>query len=167
MRPGQQRKPAMTQTPKADQEVTPKQTVVRKERVPLGTHRLKLSAPLREGYHRRWVNDVPGRIMAFEAAGYQFVIKEAAPIIGEGHDLSQSEGVGSRVSYYVGTQETGQPMMAYLMEIPQEWYDEDQAVKLGKIKETEAAMRTGEDGQGRPGVDGRYIPREGIKIDKR
>jgi hypothetical protein len=31
-------------------------------------------------------------------------------------------------------------MRTYLMEIPQEWYDEDQAVKRAKLDETERAI---------------------------
>lgn len=140
-------------------------TAKRRERIPLNRNRMKLSVPSRPGYVRRWVNDVPGRLYNFERAGYEFVT-DPDLIVGEGDDVSQRPGVGSVVSRMVGSIEaTGQPLRAYLMEIPQEYYDEDQAVKAAEVDERENAMRRGQDSQGSPGDGARYIPKTPIKIE--
>jgi hypothetical protein len=50
------------------------------------------------------------------------------------------------------------------MQIDKDLYDSDQQAKIRDIEETEAALKRGQDIKGAPGVDGRYIPREGISI---
>jgi hypothetical protein len=112
----------------------------RKERVPLGVRRQKLAAPVEPGYQYRWMNDGwqkdPNRIAAAEAGGYVHV-----------------EGVEPRV---VGSNDTGKPIIARLMRIPQELYDEDQAEKQREIDEKEQAVNDGSFGT-TPG-DKRYVP---------
>lgn len=138
----------------------------RKERVPLGILRQKLKADQREGYSRRWINDKPGRLDDAVAAGYEFVKDPDNGLkIGEGNDVSQIGGVGSVVSRIVGQHEDGRPMKAYLMEVDKDLWDEDQAAKMQALDEKEASIQRGQDDQGRPGRDGRYVPTTGIKID--
>src|SRR5574343_700072 len=138
----------------------------RRKRVPVGVPRLKLNAPNREGYVRRWVNDDNTRLKDFEEGGYQYVYGAKAGDAA-GNDVTAREGLDSRVSRVVGKKDDGSPLTAYLMEIRQDWYDEDQLAKMRIIDEKEAQMRRGEDSQGgRPGHDGRYVPREGITIER-
>lgn len=99
-------------------------------RIPLGTPRQKLTYPSREGYVRRWLNDQRNRIHDAELAGYQFVEEE-------------QDGRQVKVSRLVGSKEDGSPMMAYLMEIRQEFYDADQAEKQKPIDEFDAQLRRG------------------------
>ena len=99
----------------------------RSKRVPLGTPRAKMHADKRPGYVRYWFNDKPGRIVAAQDAGYQFVM----------------ESGDQKRQMNVGTGEAGQPLQAYLMEIPEEFYKEDQALKQVPLDEFETAINGG------------------------
>ena len=143
----------------------PKTISKRKERVPLGILRQKLRAEQREGFSRRWINDKPGRLDDAVSAGYSFVSDPDDGLkIGDGNDASQIGGVGTVISRTVGVHEGGRPMRAYLMEIDQETYDEDQEEKTRQVDEKEDSIRRGHDNQGRPGDGSRYVPSAGIKI---
>lgn len=139
----------------------------RRQRIPVGVPRLKLNAPNKEGYVRRWVNDDNTRLQDFEAGGYSFVHNVQAGDARGANDITARESVDSRVSRVVGKNEDGTPLRAYLMEIRKDWYDEDQRAKQARIDEQEAQMRRGADSEGnQPGRDGRYVPREGITIEQ-
>ncbi len=128
----------------------------RRARVPLGDPRPKMAAPQRLGYHRRWINDAGDRLRAAEDAGYQFVEDE--------HEVDES-GRGVRRSMTVGTKEDGSPLRAFLMEIRNEFYEADQAVKQAKIDEVDAAMRRGDVRGAQPqDQDKFYVPAEGIRV---
>lgn len=101
-------------------------------RVPLGTRNV-LKPPNRKGFVRRIVNDEPGRIQQFEAAGYRIVQKNipvADPKIGKGLDP------GSITKLSVGGE-----TKAVLMEIKEEYYKEDQKAKQDKILLAENDMK--------------------------
>ena len=68
------------------------------------------------------------------------------------------------VSRIVGSHENGSPMSAYLMEIKQEWRDEDVAEKAKAAANIDEQIRggTADDG-GEFGNEHRYIPDDGIK----
>lgn len=68
---------------------------------------------------------------------------------------AKSQDLGVKTSRIVGAKEDGQAMSAYLMEIPVEWYDEDQKVKQRPLDEFEAALK------GKPTIEGGYTPRSG------
>jgi len=104
----------------------------RPERVPLGTRNV-LTAPKRPGYVRRFVNDEPGRIQQFEAAGYS-VVKEDVQV-GDpkaGKNLKPGSGVSLPV---------GGGTDAVLMEIKEEFYKEDQKAKQDRILMSENDMK--------------------------
>jgi hypothetical protein len=131
----------------------------RKQRVPLGVPRTKLTTPQRQGYKRRWINDDgKGRLQNALAGGYSYV---------EDPDLQVGEDGGgdrpdSRVSRIVGRGEGGKPLRAFLMEIPSELYQEDQASKQAALDEVDRAIR-----KGRLVTDGeehRYVPDGGKAI---
>lgn len=82
-------------------------------RKPFGNRDQKLAYPSRPGYHRHWFNDDPGRVMQAEAAGYVHVTTER----------------GDNVKMVVGIGRGGQPQVAFLMEVRQEWFDEDMAAQ--------------------------------------
>ena len=83
--------------------------VSRENRKPFGNMQQKLYWPKRAGFQRYWFNDHPGRIASALAAGYAHVKDEN----------------GRPVSRTVGTMKSGAGMVAYLMEIPEEWYNDD------------------------------------------
>jgi len=120
----------------------------RPARKPFGSMSLKLDYPQREGFHRHWFNDIPGRVGRALEAGYEHV---------KGHD-------GKPVSRTVGTAEGGGALTAFLMEIPEEWYNQDMAQEQRVIDDKEAAMKRGvADG---PEGEGQYVPKQGIKISQ-
>lgn len=122
----------------------------RKTRKPFGSRSQKLAYEAREGFHRHWFNDVPGRIMDAHDAGYEHV----------------KDKEGKNVSRPVGVNDAGNVMMAFLMETPEEFYKEDMAAQQSRADETDRAVRRGEL-EGAPGKDGRYVPSQGIKIGTR
>lgn len=126
----------------------------RKRRVPLGVPRARLAVNNREGYVRRWINDRDGRILRAQSAGYNFVNRGDVQFVDS--DVCNTDAI-SKVVDSDGTK-------AFLMEISQEFYDEDQKEKGKLVDMTEEALRQGIDSHGAPGRDGRYIPAEGIKI---
>jgi len=126
----------------------------RKKRVALGVPRSRLAVSTRKGYVRRWINDQDGRILRAQEGGYNFVTSEESEF--RDADTCNRDPVCKEVNSD-GTK-------GYLMEISQEFYDEDQIEKKKLTDITEEALRTGEDSHGKPGLDGRYIPSEGIKI---
>lgn len=146
----------------------------RRRKIPLGKPRMKLSLSDEQlryfqarGEKTRWFNDEPGRLEEAEDVGYRFVTKKelVTAAIGDG-DATEREGLDSRVSRVVGARDFGEPIIAYLMAQQIDDYEEDQATKMAIVKKREDAMKQGVDDQGAPGRDGRYIPKQGIKITK-
>lgn len=127
------------------------QTSAKRPRRRLGGSTLALDAEQRKGYRRRWVNDEPGRIAEFQQAGYAHVDDESlrSKFPAEGHISTQVGG-------------TSGPMVAYLMEQKEEYYDEDQAAKQAEIDKIDEQLLRGNPA-GKLG-DGGYIPEEGITI---
>lgn len=99
-------------------EVVTKERPKRKERNSITGTRTKLSIQGEEpGFHYAWINDE--NVGTAEDAGFEFV--SHAVKIGNKHiDVSQMQG--AKVSRNVGG-----GVIAYLMRIPQEFYDEDMA----------------------------------------
>jgi hypothetical protein len=115
-------------------------------RKPFGTMEQTMAYPKREGFHRHWFNDVKDRISRAQEAGYEHV---------KGKD-------DKNTSMVVGVAEGGGPLHAFLMEIPQEWYNEDMAAQQKIVDDREAVIKRGE--ADRQEGDGRYVPSQGIKI---
>lgn len=84
-------------------------------------------------YHYRFVNDTGSRIDLFKQAGYEFV-NDTELTIGDSRVSDPSDlGYAKRVISNDGT-------TSFLMKIPKEFYDEDQAAKAQQLEEQEAAM---------------------------
>lgn len=122
----------------------------RAARIPLGVQRLKLTSSSRLGYVRRWINDDGIRVAAAQKGGYDFVRREGS--------AAQSTDPGDYVSQVVGRMESGTPLRAFLMEIREEWFLEDQAAKQLEVDKREQQIKRGEL-EGKPGVDGVYLPK--------
>ena len=118
----------------------------RRARVPLGIKQSNLIASARAGYQRRWVNDTPGRLQQAIEGGYEHVSQDPT---------AKSQDLGVKTSRIVGTKEDGTAMQAFLMEIPADWYEEDQKAKQKPLDEFEQALK------GKPAIEGAYIPRSG------
>lgn len=111
----------------------------RRRRASTGGFHLRLKTPEREGFHRRWFNDEPGRLAEAEDLAYSHVCDPGL----------QSDSPDSRVRKHVGIGKGGQPLYAYLMETPIEEYRAGQAEKEEAHASFEAAIRRGEDHTGR------------------
>lgn len=100
----------------------------RRNRKPFGNQDAKLNYPEREGYHRHWFNDVPGRLMRAQEAGYEQV----------------NDGNGQPVHMVVGVARGGGALTAYLHEIPLEDYQEDMAANDSEVYDRLGAIQRGE-----------------------
>ena len=120
---------------------------VRPARKPFGSMEQKLAYPARPNFHRHWFNDAGNRISRAQEAGYEHV----------------EDNSGKRVSKIVGTADgSGGPLVAFLMEIPEEWYHVDMREQQAQIDARENTIKQGalESQEG----DGRYVPAQGISI---
>lgn len=111
----------------------------RRRRGSVGGFHLKLSAPERKGFIRRWVNDTPGRIASMEELAYTHVTEPGI----------KSDSPDSRVRRLVGTQANGAPLHAYLMETPLEEYQQGIEEKEELHRVVDEAIRAGRDATGR------------------
>ena len=127
----------------------------RRRRASVGGHALKLDAPARPGFVRRFFNDVGNRLAEADALGYDFV--EDAGI--QTHDPS------SRINRLAGTQASGAPLKTYLMETPAELYAEGVAEKEARNAAVDEAIRAGQDSTGQHQSDG-YVGQGSIKRDR-
>jgi len=132
----------------------------RKKRVPLGVPRQRLAVTGRPGFKNRWINDIDGRVDRALEGGYALVQREDAEFK-DSDTANRNDDLGGAISKIVNSDGT----KAYLMEISTSMYNADQVTKRRALNETEDALRQGADSNGgKPGADGRYVPREGIKI---
>jgi len=104
----------------------------RKKRIPVGVKQYKLKSEHSEGKVGRWVNDVGDRLKRFQRGGYEHVDDPDA--------TESSDGLGSKKCKIVDSA-TG--LKAYLMEIDQELYDEDQEVKQAELDKVDNRIKTG------------------------
>ena len=130
-------------------------------RVSLGAHRykLQLSDADMQGFKKRhmvprWINDRDGRIQAALGGGWKFVKPEDAPSLGEGAIHQGNSDEGSRVSKIVSRGEP--PVRAYLMEIWDQYYKEDQDAKEANLRKIDEALSVGQ--AGGAAVENQYGP---------
>ena len=95
-----------------------------------------VAGELDKNFQYRFVNDTGSRISNFQAAGYEFV-EDADLRVGDSRVFDPS----STGSAKVVTSNNG--IKSYLMCIRKEWYNEDQANKLSRLKEQEDTMKQG------------------------
>lgn len=109
-------------------------TEERPKRVPVSGNRQILSVyGIPTNLHPRWVNDEPGRVDQFLRAGYTFWTDKNVRV-GE-RTVNTGENVGS-----VTTLNVGGGIVAYLMVLDKDLYDQDQRDKQKAIDSQEAAM---------------------------
>lgn len=131
-----------------DDEV-PARIVTRETRKPFGTKEQKMAREPIPGFHIHWFNDVPGRIDRAKESGYEHVLdKNNCP-----------------ERLVVGKSEEGTPIYAYLMKIPQTWYDDDMAAQQADVDRIDHQIRRGVLNQSPD--ENRYVPENrGIKISQ-
>lgn len=113
--PRRGRPPRAPEAVSVQEDVTPRAS--RRKRGSTGGFALKLQAPERPGYVRRFVNGDPARIQRFqEDLGYTMV----NDVAGEGN--ARTDGLGTRIARHAGKDENGKPFQTYLMETPIEDY---------------------------------------------
>ena len=95
-----------------------------------------LAAP-HKGFHLHWINDVGTNLQEMLAKGYTFV---------EDNSSIESDDLGRRNSLQVS--KNGPPITAYLMEIPEELYQDDQLQKERSILRVEDQLRLADVGKG-------------------
>ncbi len=111
-------------------------------RVPVASNR----APLvvkgfdHENFSGRWVSDENDRLAAFLEGGYEFVTRGMISSAGEA-TVESSKGMDSRIS-----KSGGQGVTLYLMRLPRNLYDEDQAVKARNVDQIEKSMKSPQPG---------------------
>ncbi len=115
-------------------------------RVPFGSRSQRLAAPRREGFHRHWFNDIPGRIEKALRSGYKMVIdvdgKPMQRVVGVGQDFKALHG--------------------FYMEIPVEWYVKDMRESRKSADDLEMTIRQGKLGN----VEKQYTPKSGIEYEE-
>lgn len=123
----------------------------RRRRKPLGTTEQKLARPHNKGFVRRWLNDTPGRVERAKEAGYRHVRTD--------------DGEKSPEVAVVGVSEDGSPLHAYLMEIPEKYYKEDQLEKERPLAEFDKVLKRGNiTGADPKDTESYYVPDEGISV---
>lgn len=120
-----------------------KRTEGRPARKPVSQVRV-LSAPQKDGYVRRFVNDVPGRIKIFKEGGW-------TPVIEDGIDTADQSRMAESPLGSIYTRHVGNNVNAILMEIPEEFYKEDQKAKMQKLSMDEKAILTQQSIEGQYG----------------
>lgn len=128
----------------------------RRRRASVGGHALKLQAPSRPGFTRRWMNDDGNRIAQADELAYDHVCDPDA----------KSSDVGSRVSRLVGTKANGEPLRAYLMETPDELYAEGVAEKEAHNRQIDDAINAGVDSTGQIGPKSETYGQGSIERDR-
>jgi hypothetical protein len=140
---------------------------LRKSRIPAGIPSANLTFPSRDGYKRRVMVDRPGRLEKAYQGGWRFVMKDSikTPLPQE-LKVTTRDGQDARVCQVVGSHKDGTAMLGFLMEIPEELWQEDQDAKMNKLDLLESGMRQGQ----LPGEDTSELTTLGhtpIKIEHR
>ncbi len=107
-----------------------------RKRIPLGEQHRLASVAKPAGYMDRWFNDVDGRILKAQKAGYEFIDRDGSIVKEKDDRFQDPDWQNSAMS-----QPVGGGITAYLMRVKKEFYDEDQAVKQAKIDTQENQMR--------------------------
>jgi hypothetical protein len=111
----------------------------RPKRIPISGNRDILAVKnIPTGKVGRWVNDVDDRVLKFRQGGWEFVTDKSLTV-GE-KTVESSSATGATISRQVGTKKNNEPLIAYLMVIAREWYDEDQARKQEEVDSSEESI---------------------------
>lgn len=135
--------------PAAPQEAAPIPVATRRKRSSLTTG-LKLHAPERPGFVRRFANDKGNRLAELGELGYSFV---------EDRTIA-THGTGTRTNRLAGTQDGGAPLKTYLMETPVELWEQGMREKEEERAAVDLAINQGRDPSGETDPNHSYRPGE-------
>lgn len=124
---------------------------LRRKRASTGGLKLKLEAPKREGFVRRFVLNDPSRIIAMQELGYQFADAD-----------TRTDGLGKRIERHAGKDESGAPQRLILMETPVSEYAVGVTEKEEHLKPFEQALRAKRDTTGK--LEDAYEPANSSSI---
>ncbi len=126
-----------------------------RERTPdLGGQQLKLSVRGEvPGHHLYWENDEDGKIEQLLFDGFDFV---APGEVQRASDLVVDMDLANRVSRYVGRQQDGSPLRAYLMKCPNEIWEARQVAAQHQVNEWDEQIRQG---RMKPQDSRQYVPK--------
>lgn len=93
------------------------------------------------GFVLRWINDERDRVPRSEFMGWTFVLRTEVALSEK--VFPPNKDMGDKIAVYVGANEGGQPMRAFLMKIPQEGYDQIMRRKHAQDDMIEDAIRRG------------------------
>lgn len=106
----------------------------RPKRVPMAGNRDVLTVQGKDpNYHYHYFSDIDTRIQKALAAGYEFVDAKDVKLAVSAVDATSDMGS-------VAKKVVGNGTVAYLMRIPMEWYNEDQAAKQKDLDSKLAGM---------------------------
>ena len=113
---------------------TPSSASARPKRTPISGRNILTVKGKEAGFEYRIVNDSGDRIEMFKDAGWELVDSKDVTVGDRRVDRTTSEGSKAQVSVGGGTK-------AFVMRIPKEFYDEDQAAKNKRIDALEESMK--------------------------
>ena len=135
----------------------PVPATARKRRAKVGGHALKLKAPKRPGYERRFAIAKPERIAELEELGYTVVSDPSIPSTGLGSGTVQRPaGIGAN----------GAHNNHILMETPDELYAQGVAELEEHNSQIDKAIRAGRDVTGRLTQDETYGGQGSIRTER-
>lgn len=107
----------------------------RAKRTPINGRNVLVATGTEPGYKYRFVNDTGDRVETFRERGWEIV--DAAGVKLGDRRVELGSTLGSKAQVSVDKSGT----KAFLMRIPQDWYEEDQAEKARSIAEQELSMK--------------------------
>ena len=109
------------------------------------------------GYHLHIFNDSPGRIEQALASGYEFVTPNEIELEIGRRVVDTNTAVDDKVRYITGVNEQNNPLYAFLMKLPLEFFESDQKDVQDKIAQAEEYMVRNA-GIGADKIGNTYIP---------
>ncbi len=106
----------------------------RPRRTPIGQRNVLNVQGKEDGYVYRIVNDTGDRIQQFLDAGYELVDANSVRVGDKRVNQSTPEGTKAQVS-------VGGGQKAFVMRIPKEYYEEDQAAKQAEVNRLEESIK--------------------------
>lgn len=106
-------------------------------------------------FQYRWVNDAPTRIFRMTKEDDWEIVHQG------GGEIKEESEMGSAVSYPVGQNPDGSPLLAYLCRKRKDWYEADQTEKMAELDRQLEQMRRG---VAADGSSHDYVPSSGIRL---
>lgn len=147
----------------------PARTKPDRERIPMSVPQQKLAVPEIPGYHLHWMKGTPDRLAQAQRAGYTFVGQDEVDLntwgLADGPESDGHTDLGSRVSHISGLTDDGKEAgRLYLMKLPLEFWEADQAAIAARNEQVAATLRGDRGFVEGAGADmdirNRYVPKD-------